>query len=172
LIGVSHTLVFRRHALCERFNNMDIKKLPRYSDYQGYCGQLESVKEELLAWIFKRREMGLVLSTLSVIIKACCLLPLMEQKSALVRYFVTCCFLKKHLLVYRMGTKVSQCPPGEVCQEAQEFQDFICPMLQGPERDLRWIINMDQTPVFFSMHPKKNARDSWQEDRHYQDLNK
>jgi hypothetical protein len=28
-------------------------------------------------------------------------------------------------------------------------------MLQGPNRDLRWIINMDQTPVIFSMHPKK-----------------
>ena len=28
-------------------------------------------------------------------------------------------------------------------------------MLQGPNRDLRWIINMDPTPVIFSMHPKK-----------------
>jgi hypothetical protein len=30
-------------------------------------------------------------------------------------------------------------------------------MLQGPECDLRWIINMDQMPVFFSMHPKKTG---------------
>ncbi len=79
----------------------------------------------------------------------------MEQKSALARYFVTCCFLKKHLIVYRMGTKVSQRPLGKVCQEAVEIQDFIRPMLQGPERDLHWIINMDQMPVFFLMHPKK-----------------
>ena len=85
LIGVSYTLVFRWHALHEHFNNIDIKKLPCYSDYQGHCGQLESVKEELLAWIFERREMGLVVSTLSVIIKACCLLPLMEKKTALAR---------------------------------------------------------------------------------------
>ena len=49
LICVSHTLVFRWYALRERFNNIDIKKLPRYSDYQGHCGQLESMKEELLA---------------------------------------------------------------------------------------------------------------------------
>jgi len=61
-------------------------------------------------------------------------------------------------------------PPGEVCQEAQELQDFIRPMLQGPEHDPRWIINMDQMPVFFRCI-KKNARDSWQEDRRYQDLN-
>ena len=134
MVGVSHTLVIRWHALRECYNNIVIKKLPHYSAYHGPCGQLESVKEELLAWIFERRETGLVVSTLSVIIKACCLLPLMMQKSALARYMVTRHFLKKHSIVYCMGTKVSQCPPGEVCQEAMEFQDFIRPMLQGPER--------------------------------------
>jgi hypothetical protein len=132
-IGFCHTLVFCWHAIYERNNNIDIKKLPRYSAYHGPCGQLESVKEELLAWIFERRETVLVVSTLSVIIKACCLLPLMEQKSALVRYMLTRRFLKNHSIVYRMGTKVSQRPPSEVCQEAMEFQDFIHLMLQGPE---------------------------------------
>ena len=115
LIDVSHTFVFRWHAIRERFNNIDIKKLPRYSAYPCHCGQLESMKEELLAWIFERREKGLLISTLSVIIKACCLLPLMEQKSALARYFVMRRFLKKHSIVYRMGTKASQRPPHEVC---------------------------------------------------------
>jgi hypothetical protein len=54
------------------------------------------------------------------------------------------------------GTKALQRPPGEVCQEVQEFQDFIHLMLQVPERDLCWIINMDQTAVFFRCIPKKN----------------
>jgi hypothetical protein len=57
---------------------IDIKTLPCYSAYHGPCGQPESTKEELLAWIFERRKTGLVVSTLSVIIfKACCLLPFM-----------------------------------------------------------------------------------------------
>jgi hypothetical protein len=102
-IGFSHTLVLRWHAIREHFNNIDIKKLPHYSTYQGYCGELESVTEELLTWIFERREMGLVVSTLSVIIKACCLLPPMQQKSALARYCVVRRFLKKHSIVHRMG---------------------------------------------------------------------
>jgi hypothetical protein len=109
------------------------------------------LKEELIAWIFERRERGLVVSTLSIIIKACCLLPLMEQKLVLARYMVTRRFLKTPSIVYRMGTKVSQRPPSEVRQEAMKFQDFI----RGADCDLRWIINMDQTPVFFPMHPKK-----------------
>jgi transposase-like protein len=154
-LGVSHTLVIRWRALRERFDNLDLKRLPRYSVAHGPCSQLEGVTEELLAWIFERREMGLVVSTLSVIIKACCILPIMEQKSALARVVVIRRFLKKHSLVYRMGTKVSQRSPGEVGEEATEFQEFIRPMLLGPERSLHWIINMDQTPVFFSMHPKK-----------------
>ena len=99
--------------------------------------------------------MGLVVSTRSIIIKACCILPAMEQKSSLARLMVVRRFLKKQSLVYRMGTKVSQRLPAEVCQEAAEFQEFIRPMLIGPERCPHWIINMDQTPVFFSMHPKK-----------------
>ncbi len=86
LFGVSHTLVIRWHALRERINNLNIKKLPRYSVAHGPCSQLEGVKEELLAWIFERREMGLVISTRSIIIKACCILPLMEQKLSLARY--------------------------------------------------------------------------------------
>ena len=79
----------------------------------------------------------------------------MEQKLVLARYMVMRRFLKTHSIVYRMGTKVSQRPPSEVRQEAMKFQDFICPMLQGADCDLRWIINMDQTPVLFSMYPKK-----------------
>ena len=50
-LGVSHTLVIRWHALRERFNSLDIKKLPRYSVAHGPCSQLEGVTEELLPWI-------------------------------------------------------------------------------------------------------------------------
>ena len=57
-IGVLHTLVIRWHAIRECFNNIDIKKLPRYSTYQGHCGDLESVKEELLTWISRGGRWG------------------------------------------------------------------------------------------------------------------
>jgi hypothetical protein len=42
------------------------------------------MKEALLTWIFERREMGFAVLTYSVLIKACAILPLMEQKSAIV----------------------------------------------------------------------------------------
>ena len=110
-IGVSHVLVICWHALPESFNNINIKTLPCYSADQGHCGQLESMKEELLAWIFERREMGLVVSTLSIIIKACCLLPLIEQKSAITCYFVTRRFLKNTRLCSAWGRRCCSIPP-------------------------------------------------------------
>ena len=80
-VGVLHTLVIRWRTLRECFNNLNIKQLPCYFGHDGPCGQLEEVKEALLAWIFERREMGFAVLTRSVIIKACTLLTVMEQKS-------------------------------------------------------------------------------------------
>jgi hypothetical protein len=115
LIDVSHTFVFRWHAIRECFNNIDIKKLPRYSAYPCHCGQLESMKEELLAWIFERREKGLLVSTLSVIIKACCLLPLMEQIGPCA-LFCDASLLEKTLDCVPHGNKgVAASPPHELC---------------------------------------------------------
>jgi hypothetical protein len=58
-VGISHMLVIHWRTLRERFNNLNIKQLPRYSGHDGPCGQLEEVKEALLALIFERRKMGL-----------------------------------------------------------------------------------------------------------------
>ena len=137
-LGVSHTLVIHWCALRELFDNIDLKRLPRYSVAHGPCGQLEGVTEELLAWIFERREIGLVVSTLSVIIKACCILPIMEQKSALARVMVMRRFLKKHSLVYRMGTKVSQRSPSEVGDTIfmPDFGTARCDFPGGSSADL------------------------------------
>jgi hypothetical protein len=100
--------------------------------------------------------MGFTVLTCSIIIKACILLPVMEQKTFIARWLVVCCFLKKDSIVHRLGTKVSQCPPAKAIQEAIEFQDFIRPMLLGPEHaDLWLILNMDQTPVYFSIYPTR-----------------
>jgi hypothetical protein len=154
-VGVSHALVICWCTLRERFNNLNIKQLLCYSDHDGSCGQHEEVKEALLAWIFERREMGFAVLMPSVIIKACALLPVMEQKSFMARWMMIRCFLKKYSIVHRLGTKVSQRPPAKAIQEVMEFQQFIKPMLLGLERDLHFIINMDQMPVYFLMHPTR-----------------
>ena len=52
-----------------------------------------------------------------------------------------------------MGTKESQRPPKEVGAKALDFIEPACKKVALPDK--RFILNMDQTPVFFSMHSKK-----------------
>ena len=43
----------------------------------------------------------------------------------------------------------------EMVDEAKHFVSRITPLLASPNCDQRYIINMDHTPVFFSMVPNK-----------------
>ena len=53
-----------------------------------------------------------------------------------------------------MGTHESQRKPEEVEGEAKDYMRLIRPFVIGNNRDPRFILNMDQTPVFFSMNSK------------------
>jgi hypothetical protein len=60
-----------------------------------------------------------------------------------------------HSLVYCMGTHQTQCKPEEVAAEALDYMNQICALVLCPLRDRRYILNMDQTPVYFCMTRKK-----------------
>lgn len=117
--------------------------------------QLVVIQEELLQFIFERREQGYAVIPRTLILKASTLLPefsiktLDAQKSALRR------FLMKANLVYRIGTHVSQKSPLETVSDALDFVEIVRPFLYGPSRHPKYILNMDQTPVYYSMHEKK-----------------
>ena len=55
-----------------------------------------------------------------------------------------------------MGMHTSQRPPAEIEGEAFNFMWFMCRIVNGGNRDRRFVINMDQTPVCFSMNAKQN----------------
>ena len=54
-----------------------------------------------------------------------------------------------------MGTHTLQRPPAEVESEAIDFMRFMRVIASGGNRDRHFIINMDQTPVNFSMSSKQ-----------------
>jgi hypothetical protein len=53
-----------------------------------------------------------------------------------------------------MGTHESQRKPEEVEGEAKDYMRLIRPFVIGNNRDPRFILNMDQTPVYFLMNSK------------------
>ena len=125
------------------------------SSHDGPLGQLAHIENELLLFIFELREQGMAVSSLMIVIKASILCPEFAAKSRVAKFATVRRFVKVHLLVYRMGTHESQRAPDEVAEEATEYMTAARKLVLGGHRDRRFIMNMDQTPVYFSMAPKK-----------------
>ena len=121
----------------------------------GPLGQLKPLEDALLRFIFEQREQGINVNTLSLVVKASSLSPEFNAKSLVARTSAAWRFMRAHSLVYRMGTHVSQRKPEEVAAEASDYMDVIRRIVVGPHRDPRFILNMDQTPVYFSMNAKR-----------------
>ena len=129
--------------------------LKKKSLCEGPLAQLRVIEEPLLRFIFEMREQGMSVSHLMVMIKASSLSAEFAAKTHVARYSAVKRFVRAHSFVYRMGTHVAQRDPEEVRGEATDYMNSVRPLVEGPHRDRRFILNMDQTPVYFSMCPKK-----------------
>ena len=88
-----------------------------------------------------------------VVVKGSQLLQELRQKKYHTRYMIIWRFLKSKNMVIHSSTHEAQRAPQEMEDEAREFVERVRPLLSCQNRDKRFILNMDQTPVFFSMTP-------------------
>jgi len=121
----------------------------------GPSGQLKAIEGDLLRYIFEQREQGVEIKVFTVALRASFLSPEFREKSLAARCSCVKRFMHAHSFAYRMGTHTSQQPPAEVEGEASDFMRFVRIIVSGANRDRRFILNMDQTPVYFSMSSKK-----------------
>ena len=103
----------------------------------------------MLLYIFELRKTGMQIDYLLMLFKAAGLSQRFRAKSFSVQYMDVARFMKRHSYRYQMGTHKSQHLPEEVADEARVWMDHTRLLVTGPHRDLRYVINMDQTPVFF-----------------------
>jgi hypothetical protein len=152
-LGVSPSLLSRwsrRHSVIG-----DVVYLKKKSVCNGPLSQLKTIEEPLLRFVFEMREQGMLVRTLMVTIQASRISPEFAAKTVIARRSCVKRFLRSHSMVYRMGTHVAQRDPEEVRGEASEYMQSVRSLLSGDHRDRRFILNMDQTPVYFSMNPKR-----------------
>ncbi len=123
--------------------------------HAGPLGQLKAMEEPLLHHIFELCNQGVTISTFQMVVRASQISPTFGAKHFVARCSTVKCFIRAHSFVYRIGTHLSQRKPEEVEVEAQDYMRLIHPFLIGRHSDLRFIINMDQTPVYFAMNAKK-----------------
>lgn len=123
------------------------------SSHSGPSSCLANVEEDLLDFICKQRQAGLGVSVRMVLHKAELLSPLVfNVKSKQAKDSTIRRFLKAHRYVFRIGTRTSQRHPDQVTDEALDFICCMRPLIAQPIRDNRFILNMDQTPIFFNNH--------------------
>jgi hypothetical protein len=152
-------LLLTRWAELFILSNKPIKallKTKKKSIHPGPLRQFKPLEEALLRYIFKQRKQGIKISILSIVVVALNLSTKFGEKDFVARCSAVKRFVRAHLLVYQMGMHVCQRKPEEVEVDARDFMRLICPLLFGPHHDRHFILNMDQTPVYFSMSTKKN----------------
>ena len=121
----------------------------------GPPSQLEVIDEALLRYVFEQLEQGFVVDTLKIVLRASFLFPGFRDKSFTARCSAVKRWLVAHSMRYRMGTHTSQRPPVEVASEALDYMVYMRRIVTSNNRDRRFILNMDQTPVYFAMSAKR-----------------
>jgi hypothetical protein len=105
-------------------------------------------------WLSNVRQAGIPVSIRMLTVRALELKPDFAQKSRASRYHVIYRLLKSSGYCIRARTSVGQASPEVTREVAAEFVNYIRPLLTVENRDKHWIMNMDQTAVFFSMLPR------------------
>jgi hypothetical protein len=138
----------------KKFDALQFHKKTKKSISKGRPSILTPVEDELMTWFTNCRETGLGLSIDSLVLKAEEIVPSFRQLSKTAKYQVARRLLKANCVSIRRKTRVSQRRPDEVIEEASAFVKSMVPELQAPDVHQDYIINMDQTPVPFSLHGK------------------
>ena len=108
MLGVNHTLLIRWTAKLPALKVARGKQ--RKSADKGHASQLNSLKFELLAWVFAHREQGIVVTKAQVVFKAFALLHSFGAKTFEARFKAVSLFLERHVATrpkeyYREGAR-------------------------------------------------------------------
>jgi hypothetical protein len=129
-------------------------KSRRKAYHAGPLGQLKPLEDTLLRYVFEQRKQGITVQMFDLVIKASSLSSKFDVKHFVSKCSAVKCFVRANLLVYRMGMHVTRLRPEDVVTEVSDFMNLMHPFLDGPHCDRHFILNMDQTPVYFSMMAK------------------
>ncbi len=119
--------------------------------HDGHPSILASVESDLLRWFFDLCKQGIMVSTWLIVIKAIQLNAQFRRKSPRAKELAVRRLLSSNRIVTRCVTHTCQRLPHAICQEALDFIHYMRDKVVGGNREGKYIINMDQTPIFFDM---------------------
>ena len=102
VLGINHILLIRWMAKVPALKVVRGKQ--QKSADKGHVGRLNSLKFELLVWVFTRHKQGIVVTKAQVVFKASALLHSFRAKTFKAHFKAVSCFLGQHGYVYCMKT--------------------------------------------------------------------
>jgi hypothetical protein len=120
---------------------------------KGRPSSLAPIQDEILQWLFELRQDGMPVSVRLFRLQICKLDGHFRRKAMAAQYSIARQFLSTHKITLRRPTHEAQCLPATKVGEALQFIARMQALVSTPNRDERYVINMDQTPVYFSMTP-------------------
>ena len=119
--------------------------------HTGKASSIVDIEEDLLEWFWGIREKGMSVSHKMLQIEASKRCNVFRRKTEWSKVKTIERYVRKNDLVMRSTTRKSQATPQQAKQEALDFILSMRPRVMGRDQD--FIINMDQTPVWFSLEP-------------------
>lgn len=132
----------------------------RASLHVGRPSILSSIGDQLMTWLLQKRDQGVMVSMRLVVVQASRLSSRFRRKSARSKDQAVRRFLAANRIVMRAVTHTCQRLPHQVREEALDFIRDVREKVVGENRSLKYIINMDQTPVFFDMSTGKTLSEA------------
>jgi hypothetical protein len=123
--------------------------------HDGPSGFLSDIAEELIRYVMEWRDRGMPVTRFALAQKAAQLKPEFGERSYQARMMVISRFIFNNDLVHCCATHTAQRLPESVKSDALSFMDIVCPKCAEGCRSPDYIINMDQTNVYFKQSPKR-----------------
>jgi len=121
----------------------------------GQKSSITYLEDAIIGWHFEMRQAGLAMSYRRLMIKASAVDADFRAKKKQSQYQLIRRLCAANELVYRKVTHQAQTRTEESLEEAKEWLLEVRPILQAPNVEKTYVINMDQTPLPFSLADKK-----------------
>ncbi|KAG7367560.1 hypothetical protein IV203_030231 [Nitzschia inconspicua] len=119
--------------------------------HKGKPSTIKYLEDAVIGHAIEMRQIGVGITYNHLVIKACQLNEGFRAKTYEVQYQLIRRLCKSSCLVNRRRTHVSQEHPQEAIERAEEWLSEIRPIVSAPNVLKEYIINMDQTPLPFSL---------------------
>ena len=118
---------------------------------KGRPSTIKHLEERIIGWALEMRQRGVPIKYKHLQIKACREDDNFRAKTTQQQYHMIRRLCQANCLVPRRGTHQAQEQPQVAIDEALEWLLETRPVVSAPNVDRKYILNMDQTPLNFSL---------------------